>query len=133
LRSADRRQPRLGASRRIDPGRPPRDKLATPTRRHRFAASARCHAVPQRNPVRSSCRMPPFALHPPRAAAKGAGKPATKPSGKAGPALGRLPTWNLADLYPAIDAPQVKRDLDRADAECAAFEEAYKGKLGALA
>jgi oligoendopeptidase F len=47
--------------------------------------------------------------------------------------LGRLPEWNLADLYPGIDAPEVKRDLDRADAECAAFAEAYKGKLGDIA
>ena len=48
-------------------------------------------------------------------------------------ALGALPEWNLADLYPAIDAPELKRDLDRADADCVAFEEAYKGKLAALA
>jgi oligoendopeptidase F len=47
--------------------------------------------------------------------------------------LGRLPEWNLADLYPGIDAPEVKRDLDRADTECAAFAEAYKGKLATLA
>src|SRR3954471_17717693 len=47
--------------------------------------------------------------------------------------LGALPEWNLADLYGGIDDPQVKRDLDRADAECVAFEEAYKGKLAALA
>ena len=47
--------------------------------------------------------------------------------------LGTLPEWNLADLYRGIDDPQVKRDLDRADAECVAFEEAYKGKLAALA
>jgi oligoendopeptidase F len=49
------------------------------------------------------------------------------------PGLGHLPEWNLADLYPGIDAPDVKRDLDRADTECAAFAEAYKGKLAALA
>ena len=47
--------------------------------------------------------------------------------------LGRLPEWNLADLYPGIDAPEVKRDLDRADSECAAFAEAYRGKLAVLA
>src|SRR5262249_34081285 len=41
--------------------------------------------------------------------------------------------WNLADLYAGIDDPQVKRDLDRADAESIAFEQAYKGKLAALA
>ena len=73
-------------------------------------------------------------LHARRTArAKAARKPSTKPRGEAGGALGRLPKWNLADLYPAIDAPEVKRDLDRADTECAAFEETYKGKLGALA
>jgi len=71
-------------------------------------------------------------------------KPATKPAKSAarkpakalaasGKALGALPEWNLADLYPAIDGPEVKRDLDRVDADCAAFEEAYKGKLAALA
>src|SRR5437763_15004306 len=69
-------------------------------------------------------------------AAKSA-KPAARKPAKTlvgiGDALGALPEWNLADLYPAIDAPEVKRDLDRADTECAAFEETYKGKLGALA
>src|SRR5262249_49303140 len=48
-------------------------------------------------------------------------------------ALGSLPEWNLADLYPAMDAPEVKRDLDRMDAECIAFEEAYKGRLAEFA
>ena len=43
-----------------------------------------------------------------------------------------MPEWNLADLYAGIDDPRVKRDLDRADAESIAFEEAYKGKLAAL-
>jgi oligoendopeptidase F len=44
-----------------------------------------------------------------------------------------LPEWNLTDLYAAIDAPEVKRDLDRADTYSAAFEESYKGKLATLA
>jgi oligoendopeptidase F len=44
-----------------------------------------------------------------------------------------LPEWNLADLYAAIDAPEVRRDLDHADAECLAFEEAYKSRLAQLA
>jgi oligoendopeptidase F len=48
-----------------------------------------------------------------------------KPSG--------LPEWDLADLYPGIDAPEIKCDLDRVDADSLAFEEAYKGKLGDLA
>src|ERR1700756_1915239 len=67
--------------------------------------------------------MPPSMLRAPvRATA------AKRPAG-----LGRLPEWNLSDLYPAMDAPEVKRDLERADAECAAFAEAYKGKLAAMA
>src|SRR3954454_3165867 len=49
------------------------------------------------------------------------------PAGKVG--SGKLPEWNLADLYSGIDAPEVARDLDRMDAECLAFEQAYKGKL----
>ncbi|MDE2064832.1 MAG: M3 family oligoendopeptidase, partial [Bradyrhizobium sp.] len=41
----------------------------------------------------------------------------------------RLPEWNLADLYSGIGAPEVTRDLDTLDRECAAFENDYKGKL----
>ncbi|MGD9843990.1 MAG: M3 family oligoendopeptidase [Variibacter sp.] len=49
------------------------------------------------------------------------------------PDLGALPEWNLADLYPGIDSPEVKRDLERANTECSAFEAAFKGKLAAIA
>ena len=48
-------------------------------------------------------------------------------------ALGRLPEWNLADLYPALNSPELKGDLARAAAECRAFEATYKGKLAELA
>jgi len=47
--------------------------------------------------------------------------------------LGALPEWNLKDLYSGLDDPAIKRDLDRADTDCLAFEEAYKGKLAAMA
>jgi oligoendopeptidase F len=47
--------------------------------------------------------------------------------------LGALPEWNLSDLYPAIDSPILKRDLDAADGDCAAFEQAFKGRLQAMA
>jgi oligoendopeptidase F len=62
-------------------------------------------------------------------------KIAAKRSPKRGTAagLGALPEWNLADLYTGLDDPAIKRDLDRADAECVAFEEAYKAKLDDLA
>ena len=42
---------------------------------------------------------------------------------------GKLPEWNLADLYSGIDAPEITRDLARMDTECVAFEADYKGKL----
>jgi oligoendopeptidase F len=46
---------------------------------------------------------------------------------------GALPEWNLADLYSGLADPAIKRDLDKTDADCVAFEEAYKGKLADLA
>ncbi len=56
------------------------------------------------------------------------GKPAPKAA-----KLGNLPVWNLNDLYPGIDSPELKRDLERADADCAAFEKDFKGRLAELA
>jgi oligoendopeptidase F len=47
--------------------------------------------------------------------------------------LGEMPTWNLGDLYPANDSPELKADLSAAQAESKAFEADYKGKLDALA
>jgi oligoendopeptidase F len=47
--------------------------------------------------------------------------------------LGALPQWNLDDLYPGLDSPAVERDLAAADADCAAFERDFKGRLAALA
>jgi oligoendopeptidase F len=55
-------------------------------------------------------------------------KPTPKRS-QANPKKGKLPEWNLTDLYAGIDAPEVARDLDRLNAECVAFEADYKGKL----
>ncbi|MBV8697664.1 MAG: oligoendopeptidase F, partial [Bradyrhizobium sp.] len=53
----------------------------------------------------------------PKAARAGAGK------------VGKLPEWNLSDLYSGIDAPEIGRDLKTMDSECVAFETAYKGRL----
>ncbi|HEX8166112.1 MAG TPA: M3 family oligoendopeptidase [Beijerinckiaceae bacterium] len=47
--------------------------------------------------------------------------------------FGALPEWDLSDLYPAMDGPEFARDLARAEAECKAFAEAYRGKLDGLA
>jgi oligoendopeptidase F len=58
-------------------------------------------------------------------------KPAAKSATKSKTAsrAGKLPEWNLADLYAGIDAPEVARDLAKMDAECVAFETDYKGRL----
>jgi oligoendopeptidase F len=47
--------------------------------------------------------------------------------------LGTLPEWDLSALYRGLDDPAIKRDLDRTDADCLAFEQDYKGKLAGLA
>src|SRR5438105_5588420 len=52
---------------------------------------------------------------------------------KAPKALGTLPEWNLADLYSSMDAPEIKRDLERGETECFEFEKAYKGRLADIA
>src|SRR3569833_2237157 len=46
--------------------------------------------------------------------------------------FGALPEWDLPDLYPAPDSPELKHDLQWAKDEAKAFEADYKGKLEAL-
>jgi oligoendopeptidase F len=43
-----------------------------------------------------------------------------------------LPTWNLTDLYPGPDSPQLSADLAHAEAEARAFAAAHAGKLAGL-
>ena len=47
-------------------------------------------------------------------------------------ALGALPQWDLSDLYPAPDSKELAADLDRMEADAAAFEDRFKGKLGEM-
>ncbi|HZB92619.1 MAG TPA: M3 family oligoendopeptidase [Stellaceae bacterium] len=47
-------------------------------------------------------------------------------------ALGPLPEWDLGDLYPGRESPELERDLARSEADAAAFRERYEGKLAAL-
>ena len=46
--------------------------------------------------------------------------------------LGDLPEWDLSDLYPSTDAPEIARDKDWLAGECAAFAGDYEGKLADL-
>jgi oligoendopeptidase F len=68
-------------------------------------------------------------LHAP--SSRATAKKAPKAPGSKTP--GPLPEWNLADLYPAMDAPAIKRDLEWGEAECVEFEKTYKGRLEAIA
>ncbi len=46
--------------------------------------------------------------------------------------LGTLPVWDLTDLYPGNDSPELNADLDRVAKDAAAFSGSYKGKLSGL-
>jgi oligoendopeptidase F len=47
-------------------------------------------------------------------------------------ALGPLPEWDLADLYPGRDSPELRRDLEALAADAASFRARYEEKLAAL-
>ena len=49
-----------------------------------------------------------------------------------GGAWADLPEWDLSDLYPSVDAPELKRDMEFLIKECAAFATDYEGKLANL-
>ncbi len=70
-----------------------------------------------------------------KAVAGAALKSKAKVAAKAAPRVrndaNRLPEWNLNDLYTAIDAPEIARDMARLMADCVAFEAEFKGKLAA--
>jgi oligoendopeptidase F len=46
--------------------------------------------------------------------------------------LGELPEWNLSDLYPGPDSPELKGDLERATAASVAFAKRYQARLATL-
>src|SRR5229473_3496635 len=46
--------------------------------------------------------------------------------------LGPLPEWDLADLYPGRDSPELNRDLAGLGTEAAAFRARYQGRLAEL-
>jgi oligoendopeptidase F len=48
------------------------------------------------------------------------------------PELGKLPNWNLADLYPSTDAPEIERDLKTLTALAGEFKRDHEGQLAGL-
>ncbi len=49
-----------------------------------------------------------------------------------GAPLGKLPDWDLNDLYAGQEAPELARDLEWLDGACRDFAQDYEGKLAAL-
>src|SRR5438477_9608951 len=47
-------------------------------------------------------------------------------------ALGPLPEWNLDDLYPGRDSPELARDLAELATQAKAFREGYERHLAGL-
>ncbi|SHM44501.1 M3 family oligoendopeptidase [Roseibium suaedae] len=54
-------------------------------------------------------------------------------AGSSAKALGALPEWDLTDLYPAMDSPQVTSDLKEGLERARTFETSYKGRLADMA
>ena len=49
-----------------------------------------------------------------------------------GEPCGNLPEWNLTDLYPSEDSPELARDMEWLETACAEFANDYEGKLAGL-
>ncbi|MFV0302338.1 MAG: M3 family oligoendopeptidase [Paracoccus sp. (in: a-proteobacteria)] len=47
--------------------------------------------------------------------------------------FGDLPEWDLSDLYPAPDAPELARDMEALQGQAASFAADYQGRLADLA
>ncbi len=59
-------------------------------------------------------------------------KPIYDANAAGGGDFGDLPEWNLGDLYPSPDAPELARDLDRHEKACVDFASEYEEKLAEL-
>lgn len=46
--------------------------------------------------------------------------------------FGDLPDWNLDDLYPSTDGPEITNDLAQLEKNCASFASDYQGELDGL-
>jgi len=59
-------------------------------------------------------------------------RPVFDANASGGDALGKLPDWDLSDLYPGPDSEELAADWDKLEAACAAFAADYAGKLDTL-
>ena len=59
-------------------------------------------------------------------------KPVFDAHATGGNAFGKLPDWDLSDLYPSTDGPEFTRDMAWLQKACADFAAQYEGKLAGL-
>ena len=59
-------------------------------------------------------------------------KPVFDANATGGNAFGKLPDWDLTDLYPSTDSPEFARDMAWLQSACADFAVQYEGKLAGL-
>lgn len=60
-------------------------------------------------------------------------RPVHAPQSAASGDLGTLPEWDLTDLYPSMEAPEVAQDLQESLERAKTFETSYKGRLAEMA
>ncbi len=58
--------------------------------------------------------------------------PLFDPNARGGNAFGKLPEWDLTDLYSAQDAAELKSDMAWLETACSGFAQDYEGKLAGL-
>ncbi|MDE3081463.1 MAG: M3 family oligoendopeptidase [Paracoccaceae bacterium] len=59
-------------------------------------------------------------------------RPVFDASADGGGSLGRLPAWDLTDLYTGEDAPELERDIAWVETACRDFARDYEGRLATL-
>ncbi|MDG1116589.1 MAG: M3 family oligoendopeptidase [Flavimaricola sp.] len=59
-------------------------------------------------------------------------RPVFDATANGGKNLGKLPEWDLTDLYPDASSTEIKRDMDWLETACADFAQAYEGNLDQL-
>jgi oligoendopeptidase F len=78
------------------------------------------------------CNWPEHPLFATSASTKGEARPAKTAEAGGKVKLGKLPEWNLADLYQGPESPKLKADLETSERAADAMQERYAGKLAAL-
>ncbi|MGH6803189.1 MAG: M3 family oligoendopeptidase [Methyloceanibacter sp.] len=75
---------------------------------------------------------PEYPVYSATASAKGKAKPHPVGGAEGKAKLGKLPEWNLTDLYAGPESPKLKTDLETSERAADAMQKRYAGKLATL-